>query len=300
MTYSRSNVFCDWLDATCHPDVSFLPLAESFMSYHFYPVLFTDNGRTGYQVGSGIVVLESKRRFHRASCSGAAVRELEKSGTFRDYVNVVGSVPHNVTRLDVAVDLYTDAPPFLRSLETSYPDDYFSFGRKALRVTRLYSARPSDRALTGTWYAGHRSSARVTARVYDKQNEAWEKRCEVLPPTTRIELTFKKDYNCSLYDVLMPESLFYTHTRSKLLDAPAGSAIPEWGAKGLVPWVSTPADYTLTLDRFDYRVSSSPEMQKLAELAAQFGDGGKAAVMRHFERMLTSAIASNLHSSDAA
>lgn len=301
MTYSRSKVFCDWLDVTCHPwdpsehpdDVpclSFIFEVERFLAYYFYPVLFSVDGRTGYKVGEGVLILERKRMWHRSSCSGSCVREFEKKGIFRDYVNILGSVGHNVTRLDAAVDLGIDAPGFLRKLEQAYPDDLFSFGRKALRVTRLYSARATDRALTGTWYAGHRSSARVTCRVYDKQAEAFEKRGELLPPTTRIELTFKKDYNCSLYDVLMPESLFYSHASPKLLDAPEGVYIPDWASRGLVPWVSEPKDYTLTLERFDYRVSSSPELLKLAELGAQFGDGGKAIIMRHFEKLLSSAL----------
>jgi hypothetical protein len=290
MTYSRSKVFCDWLDVTCHPELSFIPVVEAFLAYHFYPVIFTADGRTGYKIGDGVLILECKRMWHRSSCSGSSVRELEEKGIFRDYVNILGSVGHNVTRLDAAVDLGVDAPIFLRKLEHAYPDDLFSFGRKALRVSRLYSARAVDRALTGTWYAGHRSSARVTARVYDKQAEASEKRGERLPPTTRIELTFKKDYNCSLYDVLMPESLFYSHASPKILDAPEGVYIPDWASRGLVPWVSEPRDYTLTLERFDYRVSSSPELLKLAELGAQFGDGGKAIVMRHFEKLLSSAL----------
>ena len=290
MICSRSDVFCDWLDVTCHPEASFLPLLESFLAFHFYPVLFSEAGRVAYRVGTGVLTLDSKRLFHRASASGSCIRDFESKGIFRDYVNTLGSVGHNITRLDAAVDIFTDAPPFLRGLEAQYPDDLFSFGRKSLRVSRLYSARALDRALTGTWYAGHRSSARVTARVYDKQAEAFEKRGEILPPTTRIELTFRKDYNCSLYDVLMPKSLFYTHASPRLLNAPEGELIPEWSPKGLVPWVSTPVDYTLTLERFDYRVSSSPELLKLAELGSQFGDTGKAVVMRHFERLLTSAI----------
>ncbi|AXQ65321.1 MAG: replication initiation factor family protein [Circular genetic element sp.] len=293
MTYSTSDPFCDWLDVTCHPEVSFLTEVTQFLAYHFYPVAFVkDSGMgktTGYRVGSGILVLEVSKNFHRASASGSCVGEFVKLGVFRDYVNILGSVGHNVTRLDVAVDILRDAPEMLRGLEAKYPDDLFAFGRKSLRITRLYSARATDRALTGTWYIGHRSSARVTARVYDKQAEALEKRGEILPPTTRIELTFRKDYNCSLYDVLMPESLFYSHASPKLLEVPDKYIAP-WCPRGLVPWVSTPKDHTLTLDRFDARVSHSPELLKIAELGAQFGDAGKAAVMRHFERLLTSAL----------
>lgn len=297
MICSRSDVFCDWLDVTCHPEDSFLPELALFLAYHHYPVAFTKTGKQGnstaYSVGNGIVYLEVSKHFHRASASGSSVREFESLGIFRDYVNVLGTVGHNVTRLDVAQDLYTDAPPFLRGLEERYPDDLFSFGRKSLRVTRLYSARALDRQLTGTWYAGHRSSARVTARVYDKQAEAIEVRGEVLPPTTRIELTFRKDYNCSLYDVLMPESLFYSHASPKLIDKPIDCCIQEWSPKGLVPWVSTPKDYTMTIERFDARVSHSPELLKLAELGSQFGEGGKAVIMRHFERLLNAALSSS-------
>lgn len=288
----RSDVFCDWLDVTCHPEDTFIGSVALFLNYNLFPVAFSDdNGRTAYSVGSGLLMLDVKKGFHRASASGGVVHELSRLGLFRDYVNLLGSVGHNVTRLDAAVDVYCDAPIVLRRLERTYPDDRFYFSRKALRITRLYSARESDLSLTGTWYVGHRTSARVTARVYDKTAEALEKRGETLPPTTRFELTFKKDYNCSLYDVLMPKSLFYTHASPKLLPAPLEEYIAPWESRGTVPWSSTAVDYSLTLERFDMRVSTSPEISKLAELASELGDGGKAVVLRHFERILTAAIA---------
>jgi len=298
VNYSRSEVFCDWLDVTCHPESSFADEVINFLAYKLYPVAFSEvyneaEGylRIGFSLGQGILVIEKKKSFHRASISGGGIRSLEARGAWRDYVNVLGCVGHKVTRIDAAVDVNRDAPAVLRGLENTYPEDLFSFGRKALRITRLYSARLSDGALTGTWYVGHRSKARVTARVYDKQCEALEKRGETLPPTTRYELTFKKDYNCSLYDALMPESLFYSHASPKLLEAPKGKYIVPWDVKGLVPWKSDVVDYTLTLERFDMRVSSSPELQKLAELASTFGEEGTAIVMRHFEQQLRSCIA---------
>jgi len=292
MTLLRSDVFCDWLDVTCHPEHSFIDEVVLFLNYHLFPVLFSDGkGCTKYRVGNGVLSLECKRGFHRASVSGGVIRELEGKGLFRDYVNVLGSVGHNVTRIDAAVDVYRDAPSVLRGLECRYPDDLFSFGRKSLRVMRVYSARDPDRALTGTWYVGHRSKARVTARVYDKQFEALEKRGEILPPTTRYELTFKKDYHCSLYDALMPESLFYTHASPKLLSAPEGKYILPWAVKGIVPWKSEPFNHELSLERFEQRVCTSPEMLKLAELASEFGSGGEAIILRHFQRCLTACLA---------
>ncbi|MFB2640644.1 hypothetical protein ACE02P_21730 [Shewanella bicestrii] len=295
---TRSSVFCDWLSVTCSPDNSFAAQLIRFMDFHLIPIAFREDGLACYRVGDGTVQLKVSKGFHSSSASGAALSWFRQNELYRDYLNVLGEVPHNVTRLDASVDVYTDGPTVLRRLETLYPTDYFNFGRKALRVTRLYSARPSDGQLTGTWYVGHRTNARVSARVYDKQHEAFEKRSEVLPPTTRFELTFRKDYNCSLYDALMPESLFYTHASPKLLDLPATPVLP-WANQGAVPWQSAPKDYSLTLEVFDRRVSSSPELVHLAELASQFGPAGKAVLMRHFERLLVTSLENRFSSKES-
>lgn len=284
MTSSRSDVFVDWLDVTCSPEDSFAADLERFIAAGQYPAVACDEHRFSFRVGAGVLVVETRTRFHRASASGAVLAHLRSNGTFRDYCNILGLVPHKVTRLDVAVDVGTDAPSVLRGLEAKYPDDRFSFGRKALKVTRLYSSRESDGQLTGTWYVGHRSSARVTARVYDKQLEMLEKRSEEIPPTTRYELTFSKDYGCSLFDVFHPAELFYHHASPGLLSADAKYA--PWESRGTVPWVSVPPDTDLTMELFDRRVASSPDLEKLAQLAAQFGDSGKAVIMRHFEQKL--------------
>ncbi|EHC03902.1 hypothetical protein Sbal625DRAFT_4421, partial [Shewanella baltica OS625] len=75
MTYSRSKVFCDWLDVTCHPELSFISTVEAFLAYHFFPVLFSADGRTGYKIGEGVLIIECKRMWHRSSCSGSSIRE---------------------------------------------------------------------------------------------------------------------------------------------------------------------------------------------------------------------------------
>lgn len=288
----RSSVFCDWLTVTCSPikEETFIPALVGFMVTHCVPISFRDDRCTLYRVGDGVIKLECQKAFHSSSATGAALTWLRKNELFYDYINVLGDVPHKVTRLDASVDVYLDAPLILRQLESEYPDDIFNFGRKALRVSRLYSARLSDGQLTGTWYVGHRTNARVSARVYDKQEEAFVKRGEVLPPTTRFELTFRKDFNCSLYDAIMPETLFYAHASPKLIDLPDHDVLP-WANEGSNPWLSLPQnkkDYSLTIEAFDKRVANSPDLLYLAELALQFGPAGEAVLMRHLKNILGS------------
>lgn len=286
--HERSGVFCDWLDVTCSPTDSFADSLVDWLAIQGFPVSDFGDRVSSYRVGSGTLRLEKRHNFHRASASGSVVAELRNHGLFRDYVNLLGSVGHKVTRLDVSVDAAVDAPQVLSDLCSVYAEGSFSFGRKALRTKTIFERRESDNRLTGTWYAGHRSAARVTGRVYDKQHERLQHGI-ITPPITRYELTFRKDYGCSLWDVLMPHSLFYSHS-SGLLDAPL-DGYDDWFSKGLVPWESEPVDTDLTMERFTKRVRYSPDMAHLAALAARFGSTGKDVVMREFEKCLNDALA---------
>jgi len=164
----------------------------------------------------------------------------------------------------------------------------FSFGRKALRTKTIFETRVSDGATTGTWYAGHMSKARVSCRVYDKQQERLVHGI-ITPPQTRYELTFRKDYGCSLWDALMPKSIFYSHS-SDLIDPPA-SGFDDWASRGLVPWVSEPVDTDLTLDRFARSAEFSAELSYLARKGSKFGPEGKTILLKRFEMILDNFLA---------
>lgn len=301
MIYSRSersSVFCDYLTVTCDPQSSFLTPnigveatldggLQGYLARICLTVSFEDRdkGVINYVAGKGIIRIERKKKFHLVAASGGAISFLRDNGHWRDYLNVLGSVAHNVSRIDVAVDVYCDAVPVLRGLERRYDSGFFSFGRKSLPITTLYGTR-DDGKVTGTWYVGHRTSARVTARVYDKAYETLVRRFEVIEPTTRYELTFKRDYNCSLWDALMPKSLFYTHASPGLLDAPEGENIETWSSKGSVPWVSEPVDTRLAFDVFERKVISSPDLEHIAELALDIGGDCLPMVKRRFDELL--------------
>lgn len=294
MTCSRSEPFADWLDVTCPPDSSFADDVHLFFDRLLCPVRFSDPDRVGIDVGDGLLVIERKARFHRVSLSGSGLAYLRENSCLQEYLSVLGGYPHKVTRLDLAVDLLCDAPPILRGLEDRYPNDLVPLSRKNSRVTRMYSARPSDGAQTGTWYVGHRSSARVTARVYDKQAEVFSRTGELVPPRTRFELTFRKDQGCTLRDVAMPQSLYYQYASPALLSAPEGVSAWSPHAEG---WAGEKMPVRLPYEVFKRRVENSPELLRLAELASQFGDEGAALILRTFNDRLTSAIRDS-HSSE--
>lgn len=286
----RSSIFCDWLDVTCHPDDSFLVPLRLFLMMNSFEPFVGGEGREVYRVGEGTIHFDFKMSFHRSSVSGSSIRALEAVGLWRDYLNVLGSVAHTVTRNDLALDLYVDSPAFLRGLEAKYPTDDFSFTRKSLRVLRVYSTRASDGALTGTWYAGHRTKSSITCRVYDKQNEMLERHGSLIEPTTRVELTFRKGIRTSLFDVIQPDDLFY-HTASPELVSKPEHAVYPWVSKGTNCWVSsTGSRDLLTIQNYTLAVERSEALIKLAGLGADCGAAAKPIVMRRFEEILDSII----------
>lgn len=282
--------FADWLDLTFPPECGALGEVHTFFDGLLCPVAWTSDDRTCIEAEGGKVFLDRAKRFHRLSISGGVLHFLRSVGRFSELLGVLGSHPHKVTRLDVACDYGVDTPAVLGWLDSVYPEDRVCLQRKAIKVTRLLSRR-ADGALTGTWYAGHRSNARVTARVYDKQHEALEKRGERIAPRTRVELTFRKDHGCTLRDAYMPASLFYQFASPTLVAAPEG--VPEWVPHG-EGWEGTARAPELPYEVFKRRVETSPELDRLAELASQFGPNARALLLRAFADRLDSAARSSL------
>lgn len=285
MSYSRSNVFCDWLDVTCSPERSFFEHVSRFLDVGCYPVAFADDRSVSFRVGDGVLRLDTELKYHRASASGAVLAHLRSVGQYDEYLSALSVVPHTVTRLDAAVDTTEDFPRVLRALRKAYPAGYVSFSRKSLRVTELLETRARDGAQTGTYYIGHRAKAMVTARVYDKQNEVLDKTGVESPVRTRYELTFRKAMGCTLKDASMPASLFYQHSQKLFLNAPG--EVDAWQSHDLGGWEPLPVGTSFTMSQFTRRVETSPELQHLADLARRFGPNGHAMVLRAFERALT-------------
>lgn len=263
---------CDWLDVTYspadapEPDVLDVLQAAGAVCADSSPVADL------WRVGLGSFKLQRRSGFHRYSASGSVLGHLRDCGRYMDYLAALSLSPHSVTRLDAALDVPVDAPGIISALRARYPMEC-SLTRKAQPTKSILSMRP-DGLETGTWYVGHRSRSRVTARVYDKQAQAWEVHRALLPPTTRYEITCRQDVGATLRDAAEPARLFWAYASPTLLDAPEG--VEAWSAGWGEGWSYTRPEI-LPAALLRRRIGDSPELIALARLAVRTGSPDWAA-----------------------
>jgi len=283
--YSESNVFCDFLTVTQRPDDNSL-LSVGDLLLTSGAVYESFNAKEGIyrfpKAGgdSGAIKVLTRSSFVSLSATGQALAHLRVHKIFDDYLSLLTESPHKVTRLDATKDVYRDAPDVLDELRSTYPEGKINMSRKAIDTSLMLSIRGDGRE-TGTYYAGHRSgtSARVTARVYDKQWERLQRAGLEIPPTTRYEITFGRDYGCTLADAHDPSNIFYNHCSPLLLSAPAGTT--PWLPYGSV-FAYQPEKMVKKLPAnalFDL-VSSSADFETMIRLARSTGSQGETYLLR--------------------
>lgn len=270
-----SPAFCDWLDVTYSPDRTvhddltlFLTGGDFEFSRDGSGVFSPNNGFLKYGVMYGV---------YRVSASGKFLAHLRSIGAFSDFVWLLGTVPHRVTRLDAALDVERDGADVLAELRSRHPQSV-KLSRKSMGVTVLSRVR-SDGRETGTFYVGHRSKARLTARVYDKQDELFCKEGLLVPPRTRYELTFRKDKGVTLRDAYEPDLVFWSHVGPLLEGRPEtiGDWSPDWG----LGWSAERGADLLPAEVIDRRVSHSAELAALMNIADKhIGQNGRVLLAR--------------------
>ncbi len=288
MTSSPTS-FCDWLDVTYAPHDCPYPELNLLLLGAGFEVARDTGGCIVYLPpkahGRGVAKVTHAARFAKVSLSGGICSALRSLGLWEEALFVLGTSPHKVTRLDAAVDFPIDAADVLDGLRARYPDGRVNLGRKALPVTVMLSIR-SDGRESGTYYVGHRTAARQTLRVYDKALEVLAKRGEVIPATTRVEVTARKDSGATLRDAAMPSSLFWHIASPAVFKQPEG--VPMW-----VP--DTEAGFTAVKRSFEpaeilrRRVESSPELEAFLAVADAMGPSGRAYLANLLSRRVASA-----------
>lgn len=265
--------FCDHLAVTFHRERNPLGSLRSLLSDA--GAIAVDD-RT-YRAGEGTVKLYVTYGVLYCSASGSALAHLRARGLFMDWLSIIGDWPHRVTRLDVAHDVLRDGADAIDELRSWYPSGHVNLGRKALRV-KLELAIRDDGRETGTFYVGHRSKARATARVYDKRQERLDRAGITGPHRTRYEVTVKQDYGATLRDASEPARLFWHVASPALLGAPGD--VPAWTPDWSCGWKSDPRPDLLPSEVLDRRLSNSAELSLLLSLADEMGPEGRVRLVR--------------------
>lgn len=255
-------VICDWLDVTFSPNDTPERAVLEVLQAAGAECLSNDDTGSVWRVGDGVFKLQTRSNVHRYSASGSVLEKLRLENLFMDYLSALSEAPHTVTRLDAAHDVLADTPPIIAKLRKRYPRECH-LSHKPLKTTSILEAR-ADGKETGTWYVGHRSKGRITAKVYDKQNEMLVKRGVEIPPMTRYELTFKKDLGCTLRDAAEPERIFWQYAAPALLKRPKD--VPAWEKGWAGGWSYTRPEVALG-GLLKSRIESSAELRAILALA---------------------------------
>lgn len=292
MTCSASSslvVITDALDVTFSPsDFPYPGINALLLDTGFKPQGTQSGGTPLYRTpcGRGTVKIDQRARFARFSCSGAACHHLRMSGAWLDLLSILSESPHCVTRLDAALDLAMDGADLVHSLRKRHADGTVSLGRKAIKTSVILSVRDDGRE-SGTWYAGYGSSAKATAKAYDKALQMLQRFGEVIPPRGRVEVTAWKGYGATLRDAAMPEAIFWHIASPALLQAPEG--VPMWQPDTDGGWQSERREL-LPAQVLRNRVDNSGELDALLDLASSFQGGME--LLRHLLNQRVSSAAS--------
>jgi len=283
----------DQLNVSCGAEPSFADPVERFLVSISAQPLPLGPGKVMWQFPSCIwknsIHITRRRSYHVASFSGGALEHIRQvEHWWQELLWLLGSVPHTVSKLEIAHDLPVDGADSIASLQALVPGETSKLlSRKGLPVEWFLAQRDADQRYTGTMYIGKGTTARLKLKVYDKAHERRVRVGLLLPPTTRYELTFMKDYKgggISLRDAYEPERLFWDGMPGDLLSRPPGVA--PWSPADGVGWsAGSPVD-RLPADILSRRVSDSAELDVLARIADEMGPGGRVWLLRRLAERL--------------
>lgn len=274
-----SAVFCDALTVTT-------PLEEweslpgdmtDLLNASSMQLSYRDDGRELWETpdDTGIVRFQrhGKARVVSVHASGRALARLRSAKLFAEYLHVLASRPHKVTRIDVSADVACDAPAVLADVLDRGRSGLVSLTRKAVHreaVEFWNSLRPDGRE-SGTIYLNKKAD--VGACIYDKRLERYNKtpaEWDDLDERLRYELRVTNGLP-TLGDAYCPAPLFFQHMSPSLVPRPDGVAERVHNGFGFSIERSPPP---LPAARLKSRAETSADLGALCVLAARDGAGG--------------------------
>lgn len=268
-------VFCDWLDVTYSPEAFSYDEFVAGLSHVYAGFVETNSSSPGTHVflcGSGVLHLSFKKRFIRVSASGGVLGELRHRGLLLNYLGFLSDWPHRVTRIDVSMDRSVSGSKVIADLWGRFKSGV-TISQRPLKTSRIIAQDDQGRS-TGSFYAGYRSKATRTFKVYDKRHEVLCKHDFPIPERTRYEFTMKggksgSHAQPSLRDAAVPAPLFWDMAGC-VLKVPKD--IPAWVDTSMDGWTHTFTDNTTLYERFCTLLESSPDIARLNAYASELGD----------------------------
>ena len=284
MTHRYNEVFCDALCVTYAPDSSPLEECARFLESLGFSISFSSEDAVMFHADLHTSArFETKHNYHKIEIKGLALDLLRNSGSFSNFLGLLATHNHKVTRLDLALDIPRDFPSVLHGIRVKYPTGYAKVSRKKAKISEILEPRDSDGKRSGTLYIGSQGGkARKFARIYDKQLEALRRDVE-LPPTTRYEFVIREDV--TLRDAYEPAACFWHYMGIDLLQAPKDA--PKW-VKGAVYGWSTEKFEKLPVERLLSYLEHCPSLERMVSIADELGPNGRAFLLSQLKRKLES------------
>ena len=237
------------------------------------------------------------------SLSGDALAELRRSREIFDWLGewltIIGTHSHRVTRLDAAVDIPAEASAVVSRFYQRARRGRVQITRKSFRpqeVKRWFGPSIVDGRETGTVYVGERGKRDVTVRVYDKREELLQRVVsdhgpltpELLTlndpgPLVRYELEFGRKIGMTLRDVYEPAKLFWHYARSSLLPGLAPPDVGSWEPHAL--GFSVPRTESLPSKQLRLLLDNSHDVKRAVLLADRCGPLGRDLLCRWLQAM---------------
>ena len=271
MSINYLKPFADWLSisypSSCSPHLDILSLLNSSEPMGYAEM---GGGKELYKtLTGGTCFVTSKESYINLSISGSILASSRGAGTLRELESLLGSAPHNITRLDIAYDTPIPGEQTISNIQSAYPTGYAKLASRYRQMNYNLSQLDKGR-YTGTAYFQTKSyRGTVLLRVYDKAWEQLQVHDVTIPPTSRYELTVHR--GASLRDFSKPDAAFWHFLPEGLLKRP--TAVPAWSATDRINYDEHNGVRATDYERLKFLIQNSPALLQLAEKAASTTGG---------------------------
>jgi hypothetical protein len=275
----------DWLSISYPTSMS--PHSELLAIYNQVdPLILTEMGGNKQLYKSfcgGSIFITSKENYINISISGGMLTTARERGLFNELLQVLSSAPYNITRLDIAYDVPISGSKSISRIQALYPLGHAVLANRA-RQLQYVTNQINATEQTGTvYFQNSKYKGTIKLKVYDKAHELYQSHNQVIPPTTRYELTIAR--GASLRDFSHPDVAFWHFLPVDLLKRPETVSQTQWKATERINYDDYQTQGITDYQRFKFIVENHPALIQLIQ-EAKAVNGGDSLLRRQIENLL--------------